>query len=497
MGGKWKGKKGEEKQEMTFIYDYSGLEEGMNLQAEYDGVYYSAKVVAVSTVPRRAKAPVKVSFVGYTEADDIWLSGDSLRSKAITKTPKDSKAGSKYKKVQCVAYEISTRPGGWDTATTADDIYKGIWAEGEGACWADCAARVKILAEALQSAKSSPNIDKSPGTLKVFMAPEFLLRGPRGAFKMETLLGTKSNPEKGLGYKLSELIKGPEWKDWLVVFGTIIGYAEDQADGKTEVYNCAYVQKGGWTTEKQRRSGCVSVMKAALSGIDFLKNPADALAGALAHSEVAHVEKLSETAFKKCEAVLKNHTTLDFDGVFEIDGVTFGIDICLDHAMKRLKLTSPKIGNCLMQVQLVPSCGMSIQYDSVAVQKGGVIFSCDGLNGFRNGLKAACTSAVYSEPLTLIEKMMKTEKFYSASAMLNSGWSADSIKRHLDMFDQEKKALLKEEEALSRVLANGEDWKTKLDQLWDIDLEVGPHIAVYPAMKLPPAVRLVKLSGHQ
>jgi biotin carboxyl carrier protein len=65
------------------VYDYSGLEKGMRVQAETGGTFYAAEVVTVSTAKAKAKAPVKVSFVGYTSASDVWVGGDKLRSKAL------------------------------------------------------------------------------------------------------------------------------------------------------------------------------------------------------------------------------------------------------------------------------------------------------------------------------------------------------------------------------------------------------------------------------
>eukprot|EP00931_Biecheleriopsis_adriatica_P064936 TRINITY_DN3958_c0_g1_i1.p1 TRINITY_DN3958_c0_g1~~TRINITY_DN3958_c0_g1_i1.p1 ORF type:complete len:344 (+),score=98.92 TRINITY_DN3958_c0_g1_i1:74-1033(+) len=65
-------------------YDYSELEKGIKLQAQSeDGVWYAAEVVTVAKSKSRAKAPVKVHFVGYEKSYDEWLSGDKLRSKAL------------------------------------------------------------------------------------------------------------------------------------------------------------------------------------------------------------------------------------------------------------------------------------------------------------------------------------------------------------------------------------------------------------------------------
>lgn len=67
------------------VLDYSGLEKGMRVQADWDGsgTFYAAEVVVVSESKNRAKAPVKVTFPGYTKDSDCWVGGDTIRSKAI------------------------------------------------------------------------------------------------------------------------------------------------------------------------------------------------------------------------------------------------------------------------------------------------------------------------------------------------------------------------------------------------------------------------------
>lgn len=65
------------------VYDYSGLEKGMRVQAETGGAFYAAEVLTVSKAKAKAKAPVKVTFIGYTADSDVWVGGDKLRSKAL------------------------------------------------------------------------------------------------------------------------------------------------------------------------------------------------------------------------------------------------------------------------------------------------------------------------------------------------------------------------------------------------------------------------------
>jgi len=80
--------------------DYSKLTKGVRVQAEYDGKYYSAEVLEVSTSKKRAKAPVKVHFIGHDDGDE-WLGADRLRSKLIkqakTEAPKKEEKGKKDK----------------------------------------------------------------------------------------------------------------------------------------------------------------------------------------------------------------------------------------------------------------------------------------------------------------------------------------------------------------------------------------------------------------
>jgi len=64
--------------------DLSLLEKGTRLQAmAEDGVWYAAEVVAVSQAKSRARAPVKVNFVGYTKDSDEWVGAEKIRSKVL------------------------------------------------------------------------------------------------------------------------------------------------------------------------------------------------------------------------------------------------------------------------------------------------------------------------------------------------------------------------------------------------------------------------------
>lgn len=64
--------------------DYSELKKGLRIQAKAeDNKYYAAEVVVVAKGKQRSAAPVKVHWVGYTDASDEWIGADRIRSKAL------------------------------------------------------------------------------------------------------------------------------------------------------------------------------------------------------------------------------------------------------------------------------------------------------------------------------------------------------------------------------------------------------------------------------
>jgi len=71
--------------------DLTLLTEGMKLRASSDGIFYTAEVVAVSASKKRAKAPVKVHFLGYSAEYDEWVGADRLRSKVLRQDGVSSK----------------------------------------------------------------------------------------------------------------------------------------------------------------------------------------------------------------------------------------------------------------------------------------------------------------------------------------------------------------------------------------------------------------------
>jgi hypothetical protein len=84
--------------------------------------------------------------------------------------------------------------------------------------------------------------------------------------------------------------------------------------------------------------------------------------------------------------------TIGYSGssVFRLKGFTFGLEVCLDHAMERLANSTslPDI-----DIQLLPSCGMNIVGKATVAKHGGYIFNCDGLMN-KPGEDKGCHSRV-------------------------------------------------------------------------------------------------------
>ena len=65
--------------------------------------------------------------------------------------------------------------------------------------------------------------------------------------------------------------------------------------------------------------------------------------------------------------------------------LTFGLEVCADHSELRLAKSmkswteaNPTLTIPPIDVQLVPSAGMTIAHDKIVARKGGYIFNCDG-----------------------------------------------------------------------------------------------------------------------
>ena len=274
-----------------------------------------------------------------------------------------------YTNVQFIGYVIDTTP---QANPDGSQTYLGL-----NNPQLDIEARCDLMLRAMETARdalpqSSPPVP--PGdTLKVFMAPEFFFRGALGAYQMDDVQLAIA--------ALQRLAADDHWLDWVFVFGTILGVSSPTLPtppydvdplATQEVYNFAPVQQGG--VAAQGDTGARMVMKELMSGVDFIAaiaNPGGLLLGDVEHLAASNTSGLGRE---------QQEVNYDGAGVFELAGITWGLEVCLDHSgtVRRLQKSPQLPGENLIQLQLVPSCGMGIQAPSVITQLGGYVFNCDG-----------------------------------------------------------------------------------------------------------------------
>ena len=142
--------------------------------------------------------------------------GDKLgRNQTEVRAPND------YKSAQCIGFLI--KPG-YSKNGKGQKIYRGKGADAE-----DLEKRIAIMKAAVVAAAEDERVEKDDSeVLKIFMAPEFFFRGTSGGYPLDQIAGILE--------KLRVETNKPEYKDWLFVFGTAIGYLkhEDQPEAKKQ-----------------------------------------------------------------------------------------------------------------------------------------------------------------------------------------------------------------------------------------------------------------------
>lgn len=327
-----------------------------------------------------------------------------------------------YSKVQFIAWEIYTGPV---YSAGGADHYPGIAPALGDRRWdvlsqcLDISARVAFTKMAMEAAYQNASSDED--TLKIFMAPEFLYRGAAGAYLFDLLNGWEESAPPGFGQlpppydrhwgglfgELRELTADPKFQNWVFVFGTAVGAAFPYAGGRISTagagtqgpaamgWNLSMIQCGG--TQAQG-DGCYFTEKHLKSGIDFVQfNLSHVRPMFFTAKEIEHG---SEPTWRVLDRLIQyipgemGGSLFRFPEICRGDGslIQFGLEICLDHAQAYVpgsaedKVTGRLArSRALVDIQLVPSCGMSLIESSLALApKNGpkncsYAFNCDGL----------------------------------------------------------------------------------------------------------------------
>jgi hypothetical protein len=321
----------------------------------------------------------------YSQATRIQRAQRVLRHFVTEKMQQYLAPGSTYQKVVCIAYEAflaGDYPPGSDTE--AADL------EGR---WKQMQAAIEIAYAKYQREKRcSPEEDRS--RLKIFMAPEFYFRGPSGAYKIELFFEFLD--------KIPEFTKRRDFQDWLFVLGTfvcttVVDDARPNPPKGNTVENYALVQKGGYAGRDHVHD--LLVAKEFPSAVDFETpdtskdnewyrpdreailggRPTKALPTPGSREFDPQLRKSGRyTKFLASSGVpAVKETGGAFGGIFTMDRITFGLEVCRDHLHGRLAHCSDKAA---VKIQLVPACGANLieGRDNGSCLPNAVAFNVDG-----------------------------------------------------------------------------------------------------------------------
>ncbi|MCF6282668.1 MAG: hypothetical protein L3J28_10775 [Candidatus Polarisedimenticolaceae bacterium] len=269
------------------------------------------------------------------------------------------------KQICFIAYSINTAPKNptFNAGQMPSGTYLGLDNPEQ-----DIQARCQLIKRAIETAADQLTRHSPPyseETLKVFMAPEFFFRGKRGAYQMDEVSYAIS--------QLQTLVAAPQWENWIFVFGSLVATVQT-IHPQDEAYNFALVQQGGVAASGD--SGARIIMKELKSGIDFISStthPGDVLLGGVEYMQAGNSGSGRE----------RQQVNYDGAGIFDLGGITWALEVCLDHGASRLQQSPQLPGESQVQIQLVPSCGMTVTQDAIITAIDGLIFNCDG-GGFGN-----------------------------------------------------------------------------------------------------------------
>ena len=171
--------------------------------------------------------------------------------------------------------------------------------------------------------------------------------------------------------KLRELVNKPRFKDWLFVFGTIVGYSKNEINNEVpyETYNFSFIQEGNKGEENS-----YIVLKKHRSPIDFAQGHKRKY---INESNTEYLKPIKRRNLRGEQKVL------NYDGncIFNVGGLKIGVEICLDNLENRISPLEKHNKN--LDVHIVTACGIEMEdlRNYGKLQKNGVFLFCDGIDG--------------------------------------------------------------------------------------------------------------------
>jgi len=312
----------------------------------------------------------------------------------------------RYLKAVCIGYELQTEE--WESLANEDRMkYRGYDSKGLYTKQMDDQLDVNLRCGEMKKAirlaydnyqplvrARGTSVDDESRTLKIFMAPEFYFRGLPGAFD----IGIVSHIFDVIRKETQDV----RYRDWLFILGTAVCGTDVTEKGAFKgkmADNVALVQKGGYSGADGVHDYYVE--KERVSHIDY-RRPSGAFPNPGKENLFDPSVKVWKKPGRKAEiggkqvVVIPPEGSTDFGTIraskgtserivgciFTMDGISFGLEVCLDHLNGRL-MKAPDKG---VQIQLVTSAGASLKdklgnFPNLACMAKGIAFNVDGGGG--------------------------------------------------------------------------------------------------------------------
>ena len=289
----------------------------------------------------------------------------------------------RYNATQFISFTINTFGGLAEHGECSDHEVdaNGVCYLGSYNITEDVIHRSKIVRGVLEALKKdvnrkNPEIDHRDDVLKIFAMPEFFWRGPFGAYTHEQIESVVLRVFDAIREDVSD----QAFTHYLFILGTVIAINphKDETAGKSlgnTVQNAEYgnfcpVYKGGPTHRHK-----FLITKKYISTVDFLNRTT------LPNPRNFDVTEYKHKDFSdRFNSLMKmREVEIVSDNVIHMDGLTIGIEVCLDHRMGALWDNLQKYHDSeLVDVLVITSAGMAIERGPNPVMPGGAVYLCDG-----------------------------------------------------------------------------------------------------------------------
>jgi len=290
-----------------------------------------------------------------------------------------------YTKVRFIAYQVPTVASKYDNASNSwqnefkiptGNVNSAIPLQGNvNGLSSDSKARIGRFFNAIKKAYDKlQNIGDDSNTLKIFTAPEFYFRPATDDVsyadaEYKAIIDVIAKTIEADCFRVEENARN--LSDWLIMTGTIMHHkdamnAQNIVLGNVVYYNtCVYLKNNLFDITSE------AVEKIHPSSIDGLPSGDSGIGNKKAAFKGDWVEDyltFSTTPYKK-------------QHLFKVDGIRFGLEICLEHGKALLKnlLSSALVTDTDVDIQLLVAGGMDRKDDKVVVRKNGYFLRNDGL----------------------------------------------------------------------------------------------------------------------